>query len=257
MKIISIANHKGGVGKTALTLNLAYLLSAEFDQHVLMIDLDPQSSLTEAMIGNDEERNIAKVMGGGEVGTIGLADILEAVTPTLHLAPCDIMLADNQLGMVQRRNRERILANALRTVADQFTVCIIDCAPALSLPTVNALVASDGVIIPTRPAAVDLRGTALFLKSIEDIKDDLNPNLHVLGIVPTFLESRTNYHQSALEDMAGSGLAVWEGVGKTIRIQESMTEGVPLALHDARNKQNAPYRAIAQRVNQWLENQAN
>lgn len=256
MITIAIANHKGGVGKTALSLNLAYGL-AELEWRVLLVDADPQASLTEAIMGSAEDENMAHVMGDAQAGTMAMSEIIRVLTPYLHLAPSDIELANSQLGMFMRPNREYILRRMLDPIGDDYDVCLIDCAPALSLPTINALAAADGVLIPTKPAAVDLRGTRLFLQTINQLKSEINPDLQIIGIVPTHYNKRTNFHQSALADLELSGVTVYPAIGHTVKIQESMTNGKPLSEYDPRNPQNEAHKEISQRIDEWLRRKQN
>ena len=167
MKIISIANHKGGTGKTSLAWNVASLLAQEHQLRVLVVDIDPQSSLTESVLDSNERPHIGDVLGDSAIGKLSLREIIRPLSENLAIAPSDISLANHEMGLIQRVGRENILKRVLASVQNQYDIVLIDCPPSLNLLVVNALNASQGVIIPTRPEPTDLRGTRLFLKSVE------------------------------------------------------------------------------------------
>jgi chromosome partitioning protein len=178
MRTIAIANQKGGVGKTTLTLTLGRALT-ERGRQVLLIDLDPQMSLTIALgVTDTEERSLSEVIGGATEGTATIADVARDLGNGLQLAPADLSMAANELGLTQRDRREYILADALRNVHADY--CLIDCPPALSLLTLNALAAADEVLIPFVPEYLGLRGLSLFMQTIERARRN-NAGLRVQG----------------------------------------------------------------------------
>lgn len=236
MKTIAIANHKGGVGKTATTHALGAGL-ARLGNRVLLVDVDPQSSLTGACGAEANGASLAEVLGSIEPGRLSLTDILLDVGDGahLHLAPADISLAPNELGMVQRFGRESLLQHTLATVSRAYDICLIDCPPSLGMLTVNALKAADAVIVPTQPQVSDLRGLKLFLDTVSRIRIELNPRLEILGILVTFLDGRLLHHQDALTVMRESGLPLFEAqIGRSVRIAEAAAAGLDVAAHDLR-----------------------
>ena len=255
MKIIAIANHKGGVGKTATTHALGAGL-AQLGNRVLLVDVDPQSSLTGACGVDANGESLAEVLGGIEPGSLSLADILLDVGDDmhLHLAPADIALSPNELGMVQRFGREALLQHALATVDRGYNVCLIDCPPSLGVLTVNALKAASAVIIPTQPQISDLRGLRLFLDTVGRIRRKLNPKLEILGILVTFVDGRLIHHRDALGVMRESGLPLLDvQIGRSVRVAEAAAAGESIITYDPRNKQAKNYKQLAKVVDQWLK----
>ena len=254
MKIISIANHKGGTGKTSLAWNVASLLAQEHQLRVLVLDIDPQSSLTESVLDSKERPHIGDVLGDSAIGKLSLREIIRPLSENLAIAPSDISLANHEMGLIQRVGRENILKRVLASVQNQYDIVLIDCPPSLNLLVVNALNASQGVIIPTRPEPTDLRGTRLFLKSVEAIRSnpELNPNLTVLGVVPTMVDLRLLLHQAALEDLQSAEVPVWDVIGRTVKVGEGMLNGVALHNYDPQNPNVVGFRGIAKKVTQWL-----
>ncbi|MCJ7625294.1 MAG: AAA family ATPase [Anaerolineaceae bacterium] len=158
MKTISLANHKGGAGKTTTVQNVGALI-AELGWRVLMIDMDPQASLTMAVgTGDCSDRSIAEALGGHSAGTLALTDIIINLAPDLDLAPADPELANAEMGLTQRYGRENVLKKVLTSVSDRYDIAIIDCGPSLGLLTVNSLVAADEVIIPCQPSILICAG---------------------------------------------------------------------------------------------------
>lgn len=257
MKTIAIANHKGGVGKTATTHALGTGL-ARLGRRVLLVDVDPQSSLTNACgVQSADGESLADVLGGAEPGPLQLPQILLDVGDglPLHLAPGDIDLSPNELGMVQRLGRENILANALQAVESVYDVCLIDCPPALSILTVNALNAADAVLIPTQPQISDLRGLRLFLDTVYRIRQDINPRLEILGVLVTFVDDRLIHHNDALNVMRESDLPLLQTqIGRSVRVAEAAAAGESIITYDEANKQAANYLALAEEVDTWLKN---
>lgn len=252
MRIIAVANHKGGVGKTATVQALGTVLAERY--RVLLVDVDPQSSLTQACGVRDAEgRSLAEVLGGATPGHLALRDIIRPLGDGLDLAPADIALAATELGLTARLGRENVLKRALATVAHEYDLCLIDCPPSLSLLTVNALNAAHGVLIPTQPAIQDLRALRLFLDSVDRIRENLNPDLEVIGILVTFFDRRLTHHRDAVEVMERAGLPLLPvRVGRSVRVQEAAAVGESVVTYEPQNPQAQAYRALAEEVEKWL-----
>ena len=256
MVIIAVANHKGGVGKTATAHTLGAVLAEDHNRRVLLVDLDPQSSLTKAAgIADAGGRSMAEVMGGAAPGTLSLSEVIRTLGDRLSIAPADIALATTELGLTARMGRENVLKRALDTVTGSFDLVILDCAPTLGLLTVNALTAAHCVICPTIPQAADLRGLSLFLDSVQSIRRELNPDLEVMGVLVTFYDVRLNHHRAAIDAMEGASLPLFlVRIGRTVRIAEAAGAGQAVTQYEPKNPQADAYRDLATEVLECLKN---
>jgi chromosome partitioning protein len=208
MRTIAIANPRSGSGKTATTHTLGMVL-AERGWRVLLVDLDPQASLTsfcgvEATAG----ASLAEVLGGALPGPVAMWDILREVVPGtyLFLAPADLAMASTELGLASRIGREIVVRKVLATVGANFDLALIDCPSTLSLLTVNALTAAESVIIPTQPDVTHVRGLWLFLATLAQIRQEMNADLDVLGVLVSPYDSNLNHHRTALQAMRAARL---------------------------------------------------
>lgn len=259
MQTIAVANHKGGTGKTATAHALGEALARGTEsargRRVLLVDTDPQNSLTGACgIRDAAGQSLAEVLGGAKPGTVEAAAAIRPLGERLSILPADIALARTELGLVSRLGRESVLKRTLATVGRDFDVCIIDCPPSLSILTVNALAAAQGAIVPTQPQAADLRGLGLFLETISQVREALNPELALLGVLLTFCEGRLVHHQEAIELMAKAGLPLMTTrIGRSVRVAEAAGMGQSVVTYEPGNPRAAEYGALAAEVATWLD----
>jgi chromosome partitioning protein len=248
MRTIAIANQKGGVGKTTVTLTLGRAL-ANRGRRVLLVDLDPQMSLTIALgVDDTEARSIADVIGGATEGTATIGAVTRDLGDGLHLVPSDLSMAANELGLTQRDRREYILFDAIANVRS-YDYLLIDCPPALSLLTINALAAAGDVLIPFIPEYLGLRGLALFMQTIERARR-INPDLRVLGCLP-MLVSHTKEHAQMIEAIGQRWPLAPVHIGRSIRVAEAARSGESVITYDASNPQAAAFNELAA----WVESQ--
>lgn len=231
--IISFANQKGGVGKTTTTLSLASLLAAK-GKKILVIDLDPQSNLTSGL-GFEKTlsyKSIYDVLIQDE--DISQVFVSSDIHDNLFLIPSKIDLAASEIELVSKMSRENILKEKLAKVKNDFDYILIDCPPSLGLLTVNAMVASDGVIIPVQCEYFALEGISQLMGSIQLIKKSLNPQLEVAGVVMTMFDARTKLSVEVVREVQSYFKhKLFETIiPRNVRISESPSFGKPIDLYD-------------------------
>jgi chromosome partitioning protein len=224
MRIIAIANQKGGVGKTSTTVNLAAALARE-GLSVLMVDLDPQSSLTEYFVQPSELKTTVYelLLEGAELKPLVLGE-------HISLLPSNIDLAAAEVQLPTKRNQERTLARMLKRYA--YDYCLIDCPPSLGVLTTNALTAASLVIVPVTTELMAERTIKLILNTVEDVKgSELNPALKVWRILPSLHDSRLAHHKEILEALRTkyAGLVYPEPVKHTTKYKDAVTSQVDIS----------------------------
>lgn len=251
MITLAVANHKGGVGKTATVVNLSYWL-AQAGRRVLVVDADPQGAAT-AALGIDPPRNLADVLGAGQPGKAQARDVIVRSSPFgVDLLPGGLDLAGSELAMTIRLGREALLKKALQPMAGKYDVCLIDCPPSLGLLTINALAAADGVIVPCQPQAADLRALKQFLDTLSNVGGELAPGLQLVGVLVTFFDPRYNHHKEAVQAIEGGAIPMLPvKIGRSVKVAEACGSGQPLAIYDPANPQNENYRQLAEIINKW------
>lgn len=251
-KVIAIANQKGGVGKTTTTVNLGYVL-AEKGQRVLCIDADPQASLTvyfgydpEAL--EEEERTLYYAMINGRP----LVELILSGTPALVPSSIRLANAEPELTGHTMKIPQHVLRNRLREVRDQYDFILIDCMPSLGMLTVNALGAADLVLIPSATEFLSSKGIRLLLNSIERVQEGINPNLEVLGILPTQYDRRTKHDQVVLEGvqsgMHSLGLRVFTPVPASTIFNEASRERKATVARDPDSAGAQAYYQLAEEI---------
>ncbi len=243
-KVISFANQKGGVAKTTSTLNLAVAF-AESGHDVLCVDLDPQGNLTMSQ-GVDPDR-VEKSMFDVLVHHIPIREVIQK--REIDIAVASIDLAGAEIAMSTQIGRERSLEKALAEVADDYDFVCIDTPPSLGLLTVNALTASDKVIVPVQCEYLSMRGLLQLQNTLEMIKENLNPRVEIEGILPTMLDSRTVHAKEAVEILEENfgDLVFKSRIKKAIKFAEAPVRGASLLKYDPKSNAADYYRELAGR----------
>ncbi len=247
--VIAMCNQKGGVGKTTTAINLGAAL-AELGRKVLLIDFDPQASLTVGLGVNphDVETTIYHVMM--ERGVDIDAAIVKTSVDGLDLVPSNIDFAGAELQLINEVAREQVLARAIRPAVDRYDVIVIDCQPSLGLLTVNALAAADGVIVPLECEYFALRGVALLTSTVDKVQDRINPDLRIIGLLGTMYDGRTLHSREVLQTLVdGWGDAVFHTViRRTVKFSEATVVGEPLTVYASASNGAESYRQLAREV---------
>lgn len=247
-KVIAIANQKGGVGKTTTTINLSACL-AEAGKRVLVIDMDPQGNTTSGLgIEKDEAENtIYEVI----LRTVDIKDaIIKDIFDNLDIIPSNVNLAGAEIDLIDVDNREYILKDSLAEVKDNYDFIILDCPPSLSMLTVNAMTASNTVLVPIQCEYYALEGLTQLMHTINLVKKKLNKKLELEGVVFTMYDSRTNLSLQVVENVKDN---LQEKIYKTIiprniRLAEAPSHGLPINIYDKRSTGAESYRNLAQEV---------
>jgi chromosome partitioning protein len=244
-RVISFANQKGGVAKTTTTLNLGVAF-AEQDLRVLLVDLDPQGNLTMSQGMNPDtiERSMFDVL----VHRLPLEEVVHRAE--VDLAVSSIDLAGAELALSSMIGRERALEKALAPVKDQYDYVLVDTPPSLGLLTINALVASNGVIVPVQCEYLSLRGLVQLENTLTMIRENLNPAVEIEGILPTMYDKRTLHSREAVEILQENfGELVFDTkIRKTVRYAEAPVKGSSVLKYDPSGNAAEAYRRLAKEV---------
>ena len=250
-RIIAIANQKGGVGKTTTTINLAAAL-AEKGKKVLVVDTDPQGNTTSGF-GLDRsqiENTVYQLMiDECKIEDAIIKNVLEDL-PGLDILPANVDLAAVEVELMDVDDKEFILQKALGEVKDQYDFIVIDCPPSLSMLTVNSMTSASTVLVPIQCEYYALEGLSQLIHTVNLVKDRLNPELEMEGVVFTMFDSRTNLSLQVVENVKEN---IDEHVYKTIiprniRLAEAPSYGIPITMYEPKSAGAEAYRLLAQEI---------
>ena len=248
-RIIAMANQKGGVGKTTTTINLGAAL-AEYGRRVLLVDFDPQGALSVGLGANPHnlDLSIYNVLLQDDVKVEDV--LIKTNVDGLHLLPANIDLSAAEIQLVSEVAREMALARLLRPVRNDYDFILIDCQPSLGLLAINALTCAHGVLIPLECEFFSLRGVALLLDTIDKVRERLNFDLELEGILATMYDSRTTHSRQVLQRVVEAfGDKVYQTViTKTVKFPESTVAGAPITVLDPASSGARNYRQLAREV---------
>ena len=257
-RTIVIANQKGGVGKTTTAINLSASL-AEAEKKVMVIDIDPQGNTTSGFgIEKDEQENTIYEL------LLGECEIEECMIVTefddLTIIPSNVNLAAAEIELVGIEEKEYILKKALDKVRDKYDFIIIDCPPSLSMLTINAMCAADTVLVPIQCEYYALEGLTQLIHTINLVKERLNPELEMEGVVFTMYDARTNLSLQVVENVKNNlNQEIYKTIiPRNVRLAEAPSHGMPVNKYDSKSTGAESYRLLAEEVihrgedDEWL-----
>ena len=247
-RVIAIANQKGGVGKTTTAINLSACL-ADLGKKVLALDLDPQGNMTSGLgVDKDEiERSVYDLI----IGNAGIEEcICKNVLDNLDVLPSNIDLSAAEIEMIGVENKEFILKNEMEKIKDDYDFVIIDCPPALSMLTINAMTTADSVLVPIQCEYYALEGLTQLIHTIELVQERLNSSLQIEGVVFTMYDARTNLSMQVVENVKDN---LNQNIYKTIiprniRLAEAPSYGMPINMYDPKSAGAESYMQLADEV---------
>lgn len=249
-KMIAVANQKGGVGKTTTSINLSSCL-AEKGKKVLLVDMDSQGNTTSGLglEKNDLEKTIYEVLRE-EISVEEAIIPIEQCFHNLYLIPANRNLAGAEIELITLENMQYILKEKLAPIRDKYDYIILDCPPALGMLTVNAMTASDTVLVPIQCEFYALDGLSQLIYTINLIQKNLNPDLYIEGVVFTMYDARTNLSLQVVENVKDN---LQQNIYKTIiprnvRLAEAPSHGLPINLYDKKSSGAEAYALLAEEV---------
>jgi chromosome partitioning protein len=246
MTVIALANQKGGVGKTTTAINLGACLAAR-DQRVLLVDMDAQANATAGLgLTGSVSRTIYEVL----IEEAAIDEVVVATKqPGLWLVPSASDLAGAEVELVPAMAREYRLRRALGTILAAYDMVVIDCPPSLGLLTVNALTATEQVIVPVQCEYLPLEGLGQLIHTLDMVRQNLNQNLRVLGLLLTMFDGRTNLSQQVAQEVRSHFPNTFRAViPRSVRLSEAPSYGLPICTYDPASRGAKAYEALAEEV---------
>ena len=247
-RIIAIANQKGGVGKTTTAINLSACL-ADKGKKVLAVDMDPQGNMTSGL-GLDKE-SIEKTVYDMIIGESDIEEVLQKeAMENLDVLPTNLDLSAAEIELIDVENKEFIVRNSIQKIRDNYDFVIIDCPPSLSMLTINAMTTADSVLVPIQCEYYALEGLSQLIHTVELVKDRLNPDLEIEGVVFTMYDARTNLSLQVVENVKDN---LQQNIYKTIiprniRLAEAPSYGMPINQYDPKSAGSESYMRLADEV---------
>ena len=247
-RVIAVANQKGGVGKTTTAINLSAAL-AEKNKKVLLIDIDPQGNATSG-VGVDKN-GVENTVYDLILSEVSIQDCIEYTEfENLDLIPSNVDLAAAEIELIGIQDKEFIIRKEVEKIKNKYDFILIDCPPSLNLLTINAMTTADSVLVPIQCEYYALEGLTQLIHTIELVKERLNPNLIIEGVVFTMYDARTNLSLQVVENVkANLNQSIYKTIiPRNVRLAEAPSYGMPINLYDTRSVGAESYRLLADEV---------